>query len=194
VLGSDQIPIKVIRRPGQQNRAGASTGRDNREVERAGPAPNCQRAAALLDCGVAQRRSRRNRSSLAKEPIARRWKSSNFAQARGRNVPQEAAGEKIVDYHFMLADRADMRWPLLTNFCKLISRTVYKGEPQYTLPILVSGASQLIPIEAGRRGRCAPPDVTTHGALFPVLLGGRHRFRQETCQGKLPAGPGRRGG
>ncbi len=50
------------------------------------------------------------------------------------NVPQEAQGEKIVDYQFVLADRADMRWPLSTNFYKLISRTADKGKPQYTLP------------------------------------------------------------
>ena len=35
----------------------------------------------------------------------------------------------------MLADRADMKWPLSTNFYKLISRTADKGKPQYTLPI-----------------------------------------------------------
>ena len=50
------------------------------------------------------------------------------------NVPQEAEGEKIVDYHFVVADRADMKWPLSTNFYKLISRTADKGMPQYTLP------------------------------------------------------------
>ena len=39
-----------------------------------------------------------------------------------------------MDYHFVLADRADMKWPLSTNFYKLISRTADKGKPQYTLP------------------------------------------------------------
>jgi hypothetical protein len=34
----------------------------------------------------------------------------------------------------VLADRADMKWPLSTNFYKLISRTADKGKPQYTLP------------------------------------------------------------
>jgi Putative Ig domain len=50
------------------------------------------------------------------------------------SVPQEAEGEEIVDYHFVLADRADMKWPLSTNFYKLISRTADKGKPQYRLP------------------------------------------------------------
>jgi hypothetical protein len=50
------------------------------------------------------------------------------------NVPTKAEGDKIVDYHFVLADRADMKWPLSTNFYKLISRTADKGQPQYALP------------------------------------------------------------
>jgi hypothetical protein len=50
------------------------------------------------------------------------------------NAVPEAGGEKIVDYLFVLADRADMKWPLSTNFYKLNSRTADKGKPQYTLP------------------------------------------------------------
>jgi hypothetical protein len=34
----------------------------------------------------------------------------------------------------VLADRADIKWPLSTNFYKLISRTAEKGKQQYTLP------------------------------------------------------------
>jgi hypothetical protein len=48
--------------------------------------------------------------------------------------PKAPEGEKIVDYLFVLADRADVKWPLSTNFYKLISRTADKGKPQYTLP------------------------------------------------------------
>jgi hypothetical protein len=50
------------------------------------------------------------------------------------SVPKDADGNKITDYRFMLANRQDMRWPLSTNFDKLISRTADKGKAQYTLP------------------------------------------------------------
>ncbi len=50
------------------------------------------------------------------------------------SVPTDKGGDKITDYHFMLANRPDMRWPLSTNFEKLISRTADKGKPQYSLP------------------------------------------------------------
>ena len=43
-------------------------------------------------------------------------------------------GDAIADYHFELSGRADMRWPLSTNFRKLISRTADKGKAQYALP------------------------------------------------------------
>jgi hypothetical protein len=50
------------------------------------------------------------------------------------SVPKDPDGDKITDYQFMLANRQDMRWPLSTNFDKLISRTADKGKAQYTLP------------------------------------------------------------
>lgn len=50
------------------------------------------------------------------------------------SVPQDPDGDKVTDYQFMLANRSDMRWPLSTNFDKLISRTADKSKPQYTLP------------------------------------------------------------
>jgi hypothetical protein len=43
-------------------------------------------------------------------------------------------GDRIIDYHFELSDRQDMKWPLSTNFCKLVSRTADRGKAQYTLP------------------------------------------------------------
>ncbi len=43
-------------------------------------------------------------------------------------------GDRIADYHFELSDRPDMRWPLSTNFYRLVSRTRDKGKAQYTLP------------------------------------------------------------
>ncbi len=50
------------------------------------------------------------------------------------SAPKDPDGDKIADYHFMLANRPDMRWPLSTNFDKLISRTADKGKAQYMLP------------------------------------------------------------
>jgi hypothetical protein len=61
------------------------------------------------------------------------------------NVPQDAAGEKIVDAFFVLSDEPDAKLPLSTNFYKLISRTADRGEPQqYTLPYvgLLTGGKQ----------------------------------------------------
>ena len=49
-------------------------------------------------------------------------------------APEAPAGEQIADYHFELADRADMRWPLSMSFYKLISRTADRGKAQYTVP------------------------------------------------------------
>jgi hypothetical protein len=49
-------------------------------------------------------------------------------------VPATAEGTRITDYHFELSDRPDMKWPLSTNFYKLISRTADHGQAQYTLP------------------------------------------------------------
>jgi hypothetical protein len=43
-------------------------------------------------------------------------------------------GSKIADYHFELSERPDMKWPLSTNFYKLISNTPDRGREQYTLP------------------------------------------------------------
>jgi hypothetical protein len=43
-------------------------------------------------------------------------------------------GDRIADYHFELSERPDMKWPLSTNFYKLISNTPDRGKSQYTLP------------------------------------------------------------
>ncbi len=42
-------------------------------------------------------------------------------------------GHGITDYEFVLSSYADTRWPLSTNFYKLISRTGDKDKAQYTL-------------------------------------------------------------
>ena len=49
-------------------------------------------------------------------------------------VPSDPDGDKIADYHFELSNRPDMRWPLSTNFYKLVSKTADRGKAQYTLP------------------------------------------------------------
>ena len=43
-------------------------------------------------------------------------------------------GDGIVDYHFELSERADMRWPLSPNFEKLTSLTPSQGKPQWMTP------------------------------------------------------------
>ncbi len=50
------------------------------------------------------------------------------------SVPSDPDGDRVTDYHFVLANRQDMRWPLSTNFEKLISRTADKGKAQYVMP------------------------------------------------------------
>lgn len=48
--------------------------------------------------------------------------------------PSVAEGDRVADYHFELSDRADLAWPLSTNFEKLISNTADRVEPHYSLP------------------------------------------------------------
>ena len=48
--------------------------------------------------------------------------------------PADPDGDGIADYHFELSEYADMRWPLSSNFRKLISNTADRGKPRYTLP------------------------------------------------------------
>jgi hypothetical protein len=47
--------------------------------------------------------------------------------------PAEGA-DAIGDYHFVLSDRADLAWPLSSNFEKLISNTAGRGRAIYRLP------------------------------------------------------------
>jgi hypothetical protein len=50
------------------------------------------------------------------------------------NPPEVPDGDSIADYHFELSDRADMAWPLSSNFSKLVSNTADRGKPRYSLP------------------------------------------------------------
>ena len=43
-------------------------------------------------------------------------------------------GDSIADYHFELSDRPDMKWPLSTNFYKLISNTPDREGPVHASP------------------------------------------------------------
>jgi hypothetical protein len=47
---------------------------------------------------------------------------------------EDGDGNGIRDYQFELSDRLDLRWPLNTNFYKLVSRTADRGKAQYALP------------------------------------------------------------
>lgn len=49
-------------------------------------------------------------------------------------APPKADEDGIADYHFELSDRADMAWPLSSNFSKLGSNTADRGTPRYTVP------------------------------------------------------------
>jgi acetyl esterase/lipase len=48
--------------------------------------------------------------------------------------PQDANEVGIADYHFELSERADMAWPLSSNFSKLVSNTADRGQPRYHAP------------------------------------------------------------
>jgi hypothetical protein len=54
---------------------------------------------------------------------------------------QDPDGDGIADYHFELSERADMAWPLSSNFSKLVSNTADRGQPRYGVP----GAGLLTP-------------------------------------------------
>jgi hypothetical protein len=48
--------------------------------------------------------------------------------------PRDSEGDGIADYHFELSERADMAWPLSSNFAKLVSNTADRGQPRYGTP------------------------------------------------------------
>jgi hypothetical protein len=48
--------------------------------------------------------------------------------------PQDSGGDGTADYHFELSERADMAWPLSSNFSKLVSNTADRGQPRYRVP------------------------------------------------------------
>src|SRR5262245_37890418 len=43
-------------------------------------------------------------------------------------------GDRAADYHFELSERADMAWPLSSNFSKLVNNTADRGRPRYSVP------------------------------------------------------------
>jgi len=50
------------------------------------------------------------------------------------NAAADPDGDAITDYHFQLADRPDVRWPMSPNFDKYISRTPDQSKARYALP------------------------------------------------------------
>jgi hypothetical protein len=48
--------------------------------------------------------------------------------------PENPDGVAIADYHFEVSERADMAWPLSSNFSKLVSNTKDRGKPRYRTP------------------------------------------------------------
>lgn len=72
----------------------------------------------------------------------------------------DADGDAIADYHFELSEYADMRWPLSTNFARLISRTSDRGKAQYTLT-----APGLLAVETAYYWRVRAKDA--HGVWGP---------------------------
>jgi hypothetical protein len=92
---------------------------------------------------------------------------------------RDPEGNRISDYHFELSDRPDMKWPLSTNFYKLISNTPDRGKNRYTAPqvgLLTSGQTYYWRVRAmtdkgvwgpwsstwkfTQRGSAAPIEVT----------------------------------
>ena len=51
-------------------------------------------------------------------------------------APADPDGDRIADYSLELSEYPDLRWPLSSNFRKLISRTADQGKSQYTLPFV----------------------------------------------------------
>jgi hypothetical protein len=112
-------------------------------------------------------------------------------------------GDRIADYHFELSDRPDMKWPLSTNFYKLISNTPDRGKNQYSLPqigLLTSDQTYYWRVRAmddkgvwgpwsstwkfTPRGPAAPIDVTL--AFDPERSVGMLRWRPSPV-GRKPA-------
>jgi hypothetical protein len=48
--------------------------------------------------------------------------------------PEDDGGGGLADYHFELSERADMAWPLSSNFSKLVSNSADRGQPRYRVP------------------------------------------------------------
>jgi hypothetical protein len=87
-------------------------------------------------------------------------------------------GDRIADYQFELSDRPDLRWPLSTNFSRLISKTADRGRAQYSLPhdgLLTGGRAYYWRVrardEAGVWGGWSPTwSFTARGHAVPTDL------------------------
>lgn len=83
-------------------------------VERSASNPPAAPAAALFP---------RDGGEAGASGLVFRWESA-----------RDPDGDRIADYQFELSERPDMRWPLSTNFARLIGKTADRGQAQYTLP------------------------------------------------------------
>jgi hypothetical protein len=89
---------------------------------------------------------------------------------------EDPDGDAIADYHFMLADRPDMKYPLSMDFWTLVSLTADKGKAQYTPPLpgmLTPGTTYYWRVRAqdehGVWGPWSPVwSFTPHGPGYPV--------------------------
>ena len=57
-----------------------------------------------------------------------------YSGTRVKFVWRSGSDVAPADYQFQLSEFPDMRWPLSSNFNKLISRTAYQGTPTFELP------------------------------------------------------------
>ena len=68
--------------------------------------------------------------------VPRRWRTNRRHRHRLPVEPASAIpmADGIADYHFELSERADLAWPLSSNFSKLVSNTADRGQPRYRAP------------------------------------------------------------
>jgi hypothetical protein len=100
-------------------------------------------------------------------------------------------GDAVTDYHFQLADRPDVRWPLSPNFDKYISRTPDRGRSCYALPrpgLLTPGRTYYWRVKArDSHGAWGPWSATwsftAHGPAYPVDV--TIRYHPDTGTGTL---------
>jgi hypothetical protein len=106
-------------------------------------------------------------------------------------------GGTIADYHFELSDRADLAWPLSSNFEKVLSNTANRGGARYRTPsagLLTPGTKYYWHVRARNDQGVWGPwsrtwSFTTAGPAAPLdlrLEQGVLRWKPDSC-GRTPA-------